>query len=98
MSTQCTESQMEFQGLGRRKVRADFDGGHLSSDRGALLLRELDERLHITQQFADCFTDHRDPELIEHSLLALVRQRVYGIALGYEDLNDHATSEAKKYA
>jgi len=89
MTTECTGSQLEFQGLGRRKVHAQFDGGHLSSDGGVLLLRELDERLRITERLAQCFTDHRDPDLIEHPLLELLRQRIYGIALGYEDLNDH---------
>ena len=89
MNTECTASQLEFQGLGRRTVLGAFDGGHISSDGGALLLRELDMRLGITQKLAGCFTDHRDPERIEHSVLDLLRQRVYGIALGYEDLNDH---------
>lgn len=89
MSTQCPEFQFEFQEIGRRKVQASFDGGHISSDSGALLLRELDERLQLTKRIAQCFTDHRDPELIEHSLEALIRQRIYGIGLGYYDLNDH---------
>jgi hypothetical protein len=81
--------QLEFQGLGRRAVCADFEGGHVSSDGGAILLHAVDERLGLTQRFASCFTDHRDPELIEHSVLEMLRQRVYGIALAYEDLNDH---------
>lgn len=89
MKTECTPVQIEFQGLGRRKVQGAFDGGHLSSDGGAVLLREVDARLGITQGLAACFTDHRDPELVEHSVVELLRQRVYGIALGYEDLNDH---------
>jgi hypothetical protein len=89
MQTECTPNQMEFQGLGRRKVVTAFDGGHISSDGGALLLRETDARFGLTEQLAACFTDHRDPELIEHSVLEMLRQRVYGIALGYEDLNDH---------
>ena len=89
MNTKCTDKQLEFQGLGRRTITGAFDGGHISSDGGALLLRELDEHLGVTQKLTACFTDHRDPELIEHSVLDLVRQRVYGIALGYEDLNDH---------
>lgn len=89
MDTQCNEKPLEFQSIGRRKVQADFDGGHVSSDGGALLLREMDERLGLTQKLARCFVDHRDPDLIEHSVEALVRQRIYGIALGYEDLNDH---------
>ena len=81
MDTQCTEMQLEFQ--------ADFDGGHVTSDGGALLLREMDARLGLTKQFAQCFTDYRAPGLIEHSVDALLGQRIYGIALGYEDLNDH---------
>ncbi len=89
MKTECTPVQIEFQGLGRRKVQGAFDGGHISSDGGAVLLREVDARLGITERLASCFTDHRDPDLIEHRVLELVRQRVYGIALGYEDLNDH---------
>lgn len=89
MNTECTDNQLEFQGLGRRTVLGAFDGGHISSDGGALLLRELDERLGITRKLAGCFTDYRDPERIEHSVLDLMRQRVYGLALGYEDLNDH---------
>ncbi len=89
MQTECTPKQMKFQGLGRRKVVTAFDGGHISSDGGALLLRETDARFGIMEQLAACFTDHRDPELVEHSVLEMLRQRVYGIALGYEDLNDH---------
>lgn len=89
MNTECTAAQLEFQGLGRRKVVAAFDGGHISSDGGALLLRETDRRFGILERLAGCFTDHRDPERTEHSVLEMLRQRIYGIALGYEDLNDH---------
>jgi hypothetical protein len=89
MNTECTSVQMEFQGLGRRKILASFDGGHISSDGGAVLLREVDARLGLSARFAACFTDHRHRDRIEHSVLELVRQRVYGLALGYEDLNDH---------
>jgi hypothetical protein len=89
MKTECTSIQLEFQGLGRRNVYVDFEGGHVSSDGGAVLLRALDERLGLTQRFASCFTDHREKDLIEHSTLEMLRQRVYGIALAYEDLNDH---------
>lgn len=89
MKTQCTPSQFQFQNLGRRKVQAAFDGGHISSDGGALLLSEMNKRLGLTKQIAACFTDYRDADLIEHTVEELVAQRVFGLALGYEDLNDH---------
>jgi hypothetical protein len=80
---------LNFPILGSRQVVAAFDGGDISSDGGSLLLRKTEELTGIIRQFANCFTDHRDPDLIEHSLVDLVAQRVYGLALGYEDLNDH---------
>ena len=89
MRTECTPVQIEFKGLGRRRVQGGFDGGHISTDGGAVLLREVDLRWGIMERPAGCFSDYRDRALIEHSVLDLVRQRVYGIALGYEDLNDH---------
>ena len=91
MATECTQVQMGFKGLGRRKVQAAFDGGHVSSDGGALLLRETDERFGLCERFAGCFTDYRDQRFVEHRLPALIRQRVLGLCLGYEDLNDHDT-------
>jgi hypothetical protein len=75
--------------LGCRQVLADFDGGDISSDGGSVLLRKTEELTGIIRQFAACFTDHRNPDLIEHPVEDLVAQRVYGLALGYEDLNDH---------
>ena len=75
--------------LGSREVLADFDGGDISSDGGALLLRETERLTGIIRQFAACFTDHRNPDLIEHTVEELIAQRVYALALGYEDLNDH---------
>jgi hypothetical protein len=81
--------QLEFQGLGRRTVHVDFDGGHVSSDGGAVLLRAIDDRLRLTERLASCFTDYRNPGFTEHRLSELLRQRIYGIALAYEDLNDH---------
>jgi len=89
MTTDCSPHQLEFQGLTRRMVVASFDGGTLSSDGGVLLLGEVDRRLGLLGQFAACFTDHRNPGLVEHSVPELVRQRVFGLALSYEDLNDH---------
>ena len=91
MKTQCTPEQIEFQGLGRRQVRAAFDAGNVSSDGGALLLREVDLRLDICRRFAECFTDYRHPAFVEHSVVSLIRQRVRGLCLRYEDLNDHDT-------
>ena len=89
METQCNAAALDFPRLGRREIVADFDGGAITSDGGALLLRTTEQLTAIIRQFAACFTDHRDPDLIEHPLADLVAQRVYGLALGYEDLNDH---------
>jgi hypothetical protein len=89
MTTECNPAYLDFPMLGRRDVLADFDGGDISSDGGALLLRKIEQLTGIIRQFADCFTDHRDPDLVEHSVEELVAQRVYALALGYEDLNDH---------
>ena len=87
--TECNRKKFHFQGHGRRDVVARFDGGMITSDAGGLLLREVNETFGVIRQFAACFRDHRDPELIEHPLEQLLAQRVMGIALGYEDLNDH---------
>ncbi len=89
MKTECNATEFAFHGLGRREVTGRFDGGAITSDAGGLLLRELDEKIGLVRQFSDCFRDYRDSELIEHSVLHLVRQRVFGLCLGYEDLNDH---------
>jgi hypothetical protein len=75
--------------LGSREVLADFDGGDISTDGGALLLRETERLTGIVRQFAACFADHRNPGLVEHTAEGLIAQRVYALALGYEDLNDH---------
>jgi hypothetical protein len=87
--THCTTDGMHFKRLGRREVLADFEGGALTSDGGALLLGKTDEAIRLLDRAAACFIDHRDPELIEHTVAELLRQRVFGLALGYEDLNDH---------
>ncbi len=89
MQTECTEQTFQFQALGRREVVARFDGGPITSDAGGLLLREVEQHTGIIRQLARCFTDHRDEELIEHSVEQLLRQRIFGLAFGYEDLNDH---------
>src|ERR687897_3398544 len=89
MTTECTSSYLDFPMVGPRQVLADFDGGDITSDGGALLLRTTEQLTGILRQFAACFTDHRNPDLIEHTVEELVAQRVYALALGYEDLNDH---------
>jgi Transposase DDE domain group 1 len=89
MTTECSQVGFEFHPLNQRQIRARFDGGAISRDGGGLLLREVEQRMGIIRQFAACFTDYRDPERIEPRLEELVAQRVYGLALGYEDLNDH---------
>jgi Transposase DDE domain group 1 len=89
MTTDCNPQQLEFQGVNRRTVVAAFDGGTLTSDAGVLLLGEVEKRRGILRQFAACFRDQRNPAFVEHSLEELIRQRVLGLALSYEDLNDH---------
>lgn len=89
MTTECSENCFPFHSLNRREVRGNFDGGTITSDGGGLLLREVEKKTQIIHQFAACFADFRDAELIEHTVEELVGQRVYGLALGYEDLNDH---------
>lgn len=89
MRTECTSGQFEFQEANGRDVIARFDGGTLTSDAGAVLLREVEHRTGILRQFVQCFGDHRNPARITHALAQMVAQRVYGLALGYEDLNDH---------
>jgi len=89
MTTECSGKLFEFHPLGAREVRAGFEGGAITSDGGGLLLREVEKRTGIVERFAACFTDHREAERVEHTVRELVAQRVYGLALGYEDLNDH---------
>ena len=87
--TECTPRSLEFHRLGRREVTARFDAPAITSDAGGLLLRELDEKFGFMKQFAACFDDYRSPVFTVHSLQELLSQRIFGIALGYEDLNDH---------
>jgi len=87
--TECSQSEFEFGQQGRRQVKAGFDGGTISSDGGALLLREVNRKMKLLDRFSQCFLDGRDQRQVEHSVLAMVSQRVYGLALGYEDVNDH---------
>jgi hypothetical protein len=87
--TECTQSAFEFAAHFSRQVVARFDGGTITTDGGGLLLRETDRRLNLLPRLAECFLDGRSPLLVEHTVEQLVSQRVYGLALGYEDLNDH---------
>jgi hypothetical protein len=87
--TECTQCQFQFAAHFARQVVARFDGGQMTTDAGGLLLRETDLRLNLLPRFAECFVDRRNPILTKHSVRELVAQRVYGLALGYEDLNDH---------
>lgn len=89
MQTECRKEKLEFQPCGLRQVVGEFNGGTITSDGGVLLLKELDAKRQVIQQFAACFTDHRDSSRIEHTVEELLAQRILGLALGYEDLNDH---------
>jgi hypothetical protein len=87
--TECTQSSFEFEAHGSREVVARFDGGTMSSDAGALLLRQTDRRLNLLPRLATCFDDGRDSRYTTHSVAEMLSQRVYAMALGYEDLSDH---------
>jgi len=89
MPTQCITPELEFSSVGRRRVVAQFDGGHVSSDAGALLLKRTDQAIGLLDRLSGCFEDSRAPQFVEYSVRTLLAQRVMGIALGYEDLNDH---------
>ena len=89
MQTHCNQESYEFHPLNQRQVVGRFDGGAITSDAGGLLLREVEKRTGIIERFASCFRDYRKQEQVEHSVKELVAQRVYALALGYEDLNDH---------
>jgi hypothetical protein len=88
--TECNQDRFEFASdSGARQIVAEFSGGTITSDAGSLLLKETDQKMNLLTRFAQCFSDRRSPLLIEHTLEQMLRQRVYGLALGYEDLNDH---------
>src|ERR1019366_2568194 len=89
MQTDCSAKRFEFEAVDRKLVTANFDGGTITSNAGALLLGQLDKGLGLVRRFAECFTDRRDPRYVEHRLETLLGQRIFGLALGYEDLNDH---------
>src|SRR5919198_204035 len=87
--TECIQTRLAFASEGRREVIAEFNGGTISSDGGALLLGETERRMNLLSRFSQCFLDGRNPELVEHPVKQMLAQRIYGLALGYEDLNDH---------
>ena len=87
--TECNRKPVLFSSLGRQEVRADFAGGTLTSDAGGLLLREADRQLGLLDALSGCLSDPRDPAKIVHEQRTMLAQRIFGIALGYEDLNDH---------
>jgi len=89
MPTECSPELFEFAAVEGRAVVAGFDGGAITSDAGALLLGASDRAIRLVDRFAECFIDHRDARYVEHRVATLIGQRVHGIALGYEDLNDH---------
>ena len=89
MRTECTAKLFEFEAVERRSVVAGFDGGNITSNAGALLLGQVDRCLGLVRRLANCFIDRRDPRYVEHQVETLVGQRIFGLALGYEDLNDH---------
>ncbi len=88
-STKYIPKQLNFGSIKGRKVIADFTGGRITSDAGIVLMAELDRKLRITSRFAECFRDYRDLSYVNYSVHQLLAQRVYGIVLGYEDVNDH---------
>ena len=89
MPTECSPDLFGFAPVKGRRVEASFDGGAITSDAGGLLLGSTDRAIRLIDRFAGCFTDHRNRDLIEHEVRTLLGQRVFGLALGYEDLNDH---------
>ncbi|BBO18455.1 conserved hypothetical protein [Candidatus Brocadia pituitae] len=88
VKTGCTDA-IEYQELSGRKVLSEFKGGQITTDSGGLFLREIEQARGFMKEFSKCFSDYRDPEAIEHTVEELLSQRIYGVALGYEDLNDH---------
>jgi hypothetical protein len=87
--TECTQSQFEFEAHFSRQVVARFDGSRLTTDGGALLLRQADRKIGLLRRLASCLRDGRQPDRVEHNLEEMLARRIYGLALGYKDLNDH---------
>ena len=89
--TECYQRSFEFPACKSRKVQVDFNGGEVTSDAGVLLLRQADRKLGLTKELHQLLNDPRRQASCDHSQIELLRQRIYGLALGYEDLNDHET-------
>ena len=89
--TECYQRSFDFPACKSRKVQVDFDGGEVTSDAGALLIRQADRKLRLTENLRQELNDPRRQASCDHQQLELLRQRIYGLALGYEDLNDHET-------
>jgi hypothetical protein len=87
--TECNQESFGFEAPGGRELVARFDGGTMSSDGGVLLLERTEQRLHLVSRLASCFDDRRNPIYVQHKLPEMLRQRIFGLALGYEDLSDH---------
>jgi hypothetical protein len=89
MPTECNRDSLEFGTVERRNIVGAFDGGTITSDAGALLLGQTDQAIRLVSRLANCFQDGRNPAFVVHQLPAMLRQRIFGIALGYEDIVDH---------
>lgn len=89
--TVCTTKTIEFSRCQRRKVQVNFGGGEITSDAGVLLLQQVDKLINLTDRIAATANDPRNQDRIKHTIESMLRQRIYGLALGYEDLNDHDT-------
>ena len=89
--TNCTHEILSFPALNYRKIQAEFSGGDITSDGGVLLLRQMDKQLGLMESINHILHDPREQDQVTHSQLSLLKQRVYGLCLGYEDLNDHKT-------
>jgi len=87
--TECIQETFSFTAHFSRRVKVGFTAGQVSSDGGALLLREVDRKIHVLERLGGCFQDGRLAPLVRHQLPEMLAQRIYGLALGYEDLNDH---------
>ncbi len=89
LMTECNQETFSFTPHFSRRVEAGFTAGQVSSDGGSLLLRETEQRIKLMDRLAACFQDGRRPLLVKHQVAEMLAQRIYGLALGYEDLNDH---------